>query len=224
MDELKTLILAMKEDNKNNFQKIESQLASIRSDIASLKTEVTDLAQSVNYLDNEVTAIRDETLPTLRQELKREINNLRKARLTAELYSRKANLLFHNIPEQPGEDTEIILRSFLKDFLKYDGHHRVIFANVHRLPSKTPDSAKSSPIIAKFVQMKDRNDILGMATNLKGTKQRFGISQHLPPEMQEERAKLLPIQREARQAGKKTQIKIQGIQVKLYVNNELYKQ
>ncbi len=221
--------MSMKQENQQNFMKMQqnfakitTQLETLQNEFTSMKTEVADLTYGVEHLDTEVTVIRDETIPDLRKKLQKEIDDLKKARLTAELYSKKSNLLFHGIAERPGEDTESVLRTFLADQVKYDNAHTITFANVHRLPSKN-QSDRPNPIIAKFHEMKNRNEILSKAKILKNSTQKFGISPHLPLEMQQARSQLLPIRQQAIQQGKRAFIKITGINVHLYIDNVLYK-
>ncbi|XP_072019657.1 uncharacterized protein [Amphiura filiformis] len=223
MEELRTMLVAMKLENHQNFAKITSQLDQFQKDFSSLKTDVTDLTLSVEHLDAEVSEIKDETIPDLRKQLQKEIDNLKKARITAELYSKKSNLLFYGIPESPLEDTEAVLRTFLTVHMNYERAQTVIFANVHRLPSKNLENTRPSPIIAKFLEMKIRNDILDKAKKLKKSPQKIGISPHLPAEMQTARAQLLPVKQQAIKDGKRAYIKTTGIEVKLYIDNELYR-
>ena len=223
MDELRMLLISMKEENKINFAKVTNQLDALQSEFASMKSEVEDLKQSVNFIVNEVNALRDETIPVLRQQLNQEIADLKKARVAAELYSKKSNLLFHGIEERVGEDTELVLRNFLTEHVKYDEAKNILFANVHRLPTKNTQGNRPNPIIAKFVQIKVRNEILSKASILKDSAQKFGISPHLPAVMQQARSKLVPIRQQAIKDGKRAVIKTTGIDVKLYINDELYK-
>ncbi len=160
--------MKLKQDMQQNFAKITTQLETLQNEFTSMKIEVADLTYGVEHLDTEVTVIRDETIPDLRKKLQKEIDDLKKARLTAELYSKKSNLLFHGIAERPGEDTESVLRTFLADQVKYDYAHTIAFANVHRLPSKN-HSDRPNPIIAKFHEMKNRNEILSKAKILKNS-------------------------------------------------------
>lgn len=70
------------------------------------------------------------------------------------MYSKKANLLFFNIPESKGENTEAELRKLISRSSAPDAES-IDFVNVHRLPTKYGER----PIIAKFVKMKDRESI-----------------------------------------------------------------
>ena len=162
-------------------------------------------------------------MPDLREELMSEIKNLSDQRIATELYSKRANLLFYGIPETKDEDSEVVIKGFIKKHLDIVPND-ILFANVHRLPTRTTSKdARPKPIIAKFVQMKDRELILSAAPRLRNSTMKFGISPHLPSCMQQARQKLLPIRREAIAAGKRAFIKTTGITVNLYIDNQLYK-
>jgi hypothetical protein len=222
MDELKSLLDTMRLENKQNFASISQQIQIITTEITELKTDVTDLKLSLDFVDNEVRVIKDETVPELRSKLMSEIEALRKQRLEAELYSKKSNLLIYGIQQRGDEDCESVIRNFLKVELKHERAETMLFANCHRLPSKRGNQAHPDPIIVKFIQMKDRDSVLRLAYRLKNSTSKFGISPHLPKEMQQRRQQLLPIKKQATAAGKKAVLKTVGTEVKLFIDNKLY--
>ena len=70
--------------------------------------------------------------------------------------------------------------------------------------------------------MKDRDLVLRLAPRLKNATAKFGISLHLPKEMQMKRQRVMPIKREAIENGKKAVIKTVGTDIKLFIDNKLY--
>ena len=74
----------------------------------------------------------------------------------------------------------------------------------------------------KFIKMKDHNRVQRLAPHLKHSTHKFGISPHIPKEMQLIRQKLLPLMRQAIATGKKAHIKTIGTEVKLFIDNKLY--
>ena len=208
---------------KQNHQSLSQQINDVKSELSEIRTEVADLKLSLEHVDNEVETIRDETIPTLRKDLMKEIKTLKDQRLEAELYSKKANLLFYGIEETHGEDCESTIRNFLKTELRHEQADTMLFVNTHRLPTRATNG-KPKPIIVKFVQMKDRDSVLGRAFNLRNSKtsKKFGISPHLPKEMQVQRQNLLPVKRQAIAAGKKAIIKTKGTLVQLFINDRIY--
>ncbi len=222
-NELKTLINMMRSENAQSFSTISQQIKDMKSELSELKTDMTDLKLSLNSVDGDVRELKESTIPDLRKEMMEEINALKKQRLAAELYSKRQNLLFYGIKESTGEDCERVMRKFLRDELKYDQADTILFANLHRLPTRSNPGhpTKVRPVIVKFVQMKDRDDVLRLAQRLKGTG--YGISQHLPVEMQNQRKMLLPIKRQAIAEGKRAYLKTTGTEVTLFIDNIKFK-
>ena len=221
MDELKQLLDIMRNENRQHFSGISQKIEAVKVELSELKSDVHDLRLSLDNVDAEVCVLRDTTVPDLRKDLEDEIKSLKQQRLAAELNSKKANLLFYGIHEHMGEDSEAVIRKFMKEELKHERDDSMIFANSHRLPTRS-NFGKPRPIIVKFVQMKDRDSVLKLAPRLKDSTYKYGISPHLPQEMQQQRQKLLPIKRQAMASGKTAFIKTSGTEVKLFIDNVLY--
>lgn len=224
MDEIRQILSSMRAENNSNFSSIDLKLSNINTELKDIKAEVRDLSLSVDSLDKDVMLIRDNKIPELKLELKKEIEQLKTQRLSAELYSKKTNLLFYGIKQQPDENCEKTIREFISKNLGLDAE-AMLLANVHRLPSRKVSSRdRPRPIITKFVLMKDRDAVLRAAPSLRHFKENYGISPHLPFEMQAIRQKLLPIRRSAISSGKTAFIKTSGTDVLLFIDNKLYKQ
>ena len=86
--------------------------------------------------------------------------------LSLEAYSRRENLKFENIPEnvESGEDTELVLHSFLERELGYVDAALVEIQRVHRLGRKK--EGKSLPILARFPRFKDCQSMLPLGPRL----------------------------------------------------------
>ena len=162
--------------------------------------------------------------PKWAQKIKEQLTRspaLEKARLEAELYSKKANLLFFNIPLASAaymEDTEAVLRDHLAT-IDFPGSVALQFVNVHRLPTKN-DSTRPDPIIAKFVTMKERNAVLNFKPS--GDK-KLSVAPHLPAAMQAARKRLVPIRNKKIAEGYAARIRVKGTEVHLLVNNAIFK-
>ena len=179
-------------------------------------------------LNHEVSEIKSKTVPNLEKELLAKITALEESKLATELYSKKNNLLFFNVPSDDGEDTEQVLRSFLTDELDIDNGESMLFMNVHRLPSRSKETTKPYPIIAKFVLMRDRNMILNKARTKFSTPgpnagKKYAVAPNLPTEMQTERKRLVAIRNKLTAEGKSAKIRITGTKVLLFVNNAVWK-
>ena len=70
--------------------------------------------------------------------------------------------------------------------------------------------------------LEDEFPCLRLAPRLKNATAKFGISPHLPKEMQMKRQQVMPIKREAIENGKKAVIKTVGTDIKLFIDNKLY--
>ncbi len=159
---------------------MESQF-DINDMLKDVISDVHHLKGAVSVADEDLKGLKNSVIPTLEKELRAKFTSLEKAKLETELYSKKANLLFFNIPNTngAGEDTEATLISHLSSG-GFQGLEDMIFANVHRLLTKAAVTGKLDPIIAKFVRMKDRNHVL----NFKPTNgKNLSVVLHLPASM-----------------------------------------
>lgn len=198
---------------------LSSQLSTLKVEINEVKVNLAEQERGLQHMDTEVVELKEDIIPNIKTELQNSIDKLDEARLATELYSKKSNLLFFNIPSSPAEDTEQVLRNTLaKSTLPQV--KEIVFMNVHRLPSKQKVPGTYPPIIAKFVRMKDREAVLqtiSKATIILGTK-RVGVAPHLPAPMQAERKRLVPIRNKMKSEGKDAKIKVTGVKIQLMVN------
>ena len=154
--EIHTLKVQVSElQSKNNH--LEESLNFAHSEIDNLKNRLEDLEETISYHQQDVRSLHEEM-------------KLEKARgVKLESHSRRNNLRFFNIPEQPGNenyhDTERVLREFLENNLSvgHDLATTISIDRAHRTPAtKPPNTAKPRPIIAKFCFFKeketDKND------------------------------------------------------------------
>jgi len=199
------------------FNGLSQRLSSMEESIRAVAADVNHLKSGMNILESNLETVKTETIPALKKELESRIKDLEKARLESELYSKKNNLLFFDIPHQQEEDTEKALLTHLHT-IGIPDLDTSMFAVVHRLPPKQ-NSNKPHPIIAKFNKIKERNRILNHKPP-HGTK--FAVAPHLPALMQEKRRNLVPIRNQLKREGKNAKIRVRGTEVQLLVNNEIY--
>lgn len=126
------------------------------------------------------------------------------------------NLIFHGIAETNNENCEVRLKEFIAK--KLDIRHTGEFHRVHRMGRSV--HGKRRPIIAKFVQFKERELVWKAAfTLLKGEQNRnYGINEQFPREINEKRKLLYPYYKSAKRQQKRAQL----IQDKLYIDGELF--
>ncbi|XP_021350871.1 uncharacterized protein LOC110448770 [Mizuhopecten yessoensis] len=113
--------------------------------------------------------------------------------------SMKDNLVFSGLYEEPNENTEAKLRSFLHEQLGID---KVELGNTHRFGKHV--RGRPRPIVARFLYNHDRANVLNNARHLKGTQ--YYINEQFPTEIEEKRRKLYPKMKELRQQGKRVKL------------------
>ena len=200
------------------FDGLARRLSSMENLITSVVDDVAHLKSGMNILESNINSVKNVTIPELKSELEDRIKDLEKARLEAEIYTKKNNLLFFNIPQQYGENTEETLLNHLQTVGVPDLENNNLFAVVHRLPPRQAKADHPHPIIAKFHKLKDRNRILSYKPPA-GVK--YAVAPHLPAQMQEKRRSLIPIRNQLVRDGKNAKIRVTGTQVLLMVNNQV---
>ena len=143
---------------------------------------------------------------------KEQIRHLQESLLDLRCRSMKYNLIFSGLPFHPNENCEENLRGFL--FHELGIPFRVEIAAVHRFGK--PGLGGVRPIVARFLYRKELDWVLKNAYKLKGKP--FGINEQFPMEIEQERKKLYPIMKKAKQEGKKVQL----VRDNLFINNQLF--
>lgn len=129
------------------------------------------------------------------------------------------NLVFAGIPEQAEEDPEATVTAFIKNQLKLPAEtvSKISFHRVHRLGGKRPDSSRPRPIVAKFANFKQKEQVKSRGRELRGTD--FSVNDQFPKEILERRKVLFSIRRKFIDKGSRAVIAVD----KLFVNNQLYR-
>lgn len=120
------------------------------------------------------------------------------------------NLIFEGIVETQEENTEEVLREFLKSEMGITEEPQ--FQRVYRL-GKRVQAGRHRPIIAKFVLFKEREKVRKAAPS-KLVGKPFGINEQFPKEINDRRKLLYPHYKQAKRLGKKAVL----IADKLFVN------
>jgi len=139
--------------------------------------------------------------------LEKERNLLKDEVTYLQSQSMRSNLLFSNIPEvAPGvnEDAEAVVKVFLVEKMKVakDAVYQMVMERVHRIGPK--QHGRCRKIVAKFLQFKDKEFVRKQWKTLEGTP--FYVSEQFPREVVEQRKRLVPKLRAARQEGKQAWI------------------
>ena len=155
---LKESLNANNEDKQKTSERLEKFEEKTNSGLAALEKENNKLSALVKEIENK--------------------------NLYLEAYSRRENVKFENIPEEdPKEDTEMVLRSFLERELGFSDAANIEIQRVHRLGKKKEE--KPRPILARFLRYKDCEKLYSLGHRLRGTD--FKIYQDLPFEIVERR-------------------------------------
>ena len=184
-------------DLRKSFDKLEGRIQTLEDAYKTTKQDVEGLKESLNA-NNEDKQKTSERLGKFEEKtnsglaaLEKENNKLsalvkeiENKNLYLEAYSRRENVKFENIPEEdPKEDTEMVLRSFLERELGFSDAANIEIQRVHRLEKKKEE--KPRPILARFLRYKDCEKLYSLGHRLRGTD--FKMYQDLPFEIVERR-------------------------------------
>jgi hypothetical protein len=103
-------VTTMAGNMNSQFKVLDSHFREIKDDVKQIKSDIIDLNKGLSSLNEDVEVIQNNTIPELAKDLKDKISALEQSRLEMELYSRKNNLLFFNIPSTTEENTEQVIR------------------------------------------------------------------------------------------------------------------
>ena len=194
------------ENLERRTEKLEVFQATAKKDIDDLKSSLNfsgeDLKEKVDAFQKVDTLITD--LSTKAKTNEDMINEIYTKNLYLEAYSRRENIKFMNIPEEPttasnagSEDTEKIVREFLERELGFADAHNVEIQRVHRVGKSK--EGKPRPILARFLRYKDVQQIFSLGRRLKDTD--FQIFQDLPTEIINRRKRQMETFKEAKKRG-----------------------
>lgn len=241
---------------ENGFSKIDNDIGALKnelkSEIHAIKSELSEATKSLNAAWTEVQdlkqkneALQEQCDSTLKENnnLKEEISLLKKRVIQQEDYSRRENLRFYNIPENPGESKEECSRKVM-DVLGALGAtpDDIMFHAIHRTgkPNTTATSNSAAnndastelregasrpprprPILVRFVSRMDSEWVWENRKELSNSS-RFSsvfIDKDLSVESAKERGKLRAAYRKAKELNI-AQVHIRG--KKLTVNSTSY--
>lgn len=201
LDQVKEL-LKMQESTIKSFltalmDSTNTRIDNLIKEVESLKTSLEMTQANLDDLKTVNNKPRLESLETRIDELTDKADDL-------ENRSRRNNLCFEGISEdnqgnESWEQSEEKIKKFISTRLKIEADNMVI-ERAHRVGKKRSTSDKPRPIVAKFLNFKDRDMVLNERRKLKGSKQ--VIREDFSERVLEKRKNLLPKLYEARQQGK----------------------
>ena len=168
---------------------VKRDIQELQSETKTLKTTVKDIEASLAFKEAEVDTLR------------KEIKELKDIQLYKEVYNKRENLWFLDVPEVADENTSDVLHRVLEDELQTENASQIEFQRVHRLGKKTDGS--TWPIIARFLRFPDHERIFQKAMELKNESDvRVKVYTDFPKEIQDRRKKQWPKLKRAREDGK----------------------
>ena len=193
IDNLATDLTAVK-NNMQLIMKTREELEEVKTtantahDIAEeCKNDVAQMTAHIRTLEKQLNEVKLES-----KSAKAKAEKLQEEHSKLDTYVRRDNLIFKNIPVSKEENTELVLRKFLKE-LKIDNADTMQFVRVHRMKG---NDKHPGPIICRFECFGDRMKVWGQKTELKESK--IQIQEDFHPDIVEKRRTLYPIMKEAR--------------------------
>ena len=182
-------------------------LADINQKISSIEATLEDavaLQSEVANIKKETSKLKNETLPGLVAHLNKTVTQLALRDIDLNMHRRKWSVIFQGVSGNANEESDITRRSILavaKNKLKLKDTRDAPLredqlAACHRL-----QSASDSAIIARFVDLKQRDRWLSHAKNLAGSN--ISMSVDVPPCLRKAKKELMALRKELAPAEKK---------------------
>lgn len=201
IDEVLHFLKSEKVQRKLDYDTLQRENNTLKLQLKECEGTVAKLNATVSTLENKIDSLQ--------------------------IYSMRSNLVFHNIPEEEGEDCYAQAVTFMHHHLKIQenllfsaanplGEIRVDVAHRVGLKGERPRS-----LIVKFLSHRGRDLALSHAKNLKKTP--FAISEHFPANVRERRTAQIPLLMEKRDEAKKTHTKtsVKLVGDKLLINSKV---
>lgn len=230
-------------DLQRDIAKVLEKLDGIGEEVRSINHRMQDIERSVEFNSSKISEL-ERDIPKTRTELQQELKKMEEKIIYMEIYNRKSNLLFYGVEQSQGEVVVEKLR-WVFGYLGVEKERagKIMLANAHRLPSRNPPeraegagekrNTQPAPIIAKFISMSDRDDVISCFETKQRQRARetpdpsapalprITVRTDLPPGMKEKRGVLA---REAYKLRKEkhlaTRIKVKGVKVVLEVKEK----
>jgi len=170
------------------FDKIEKSITNIYQD--KEETHHHEIADRMTLLENYA------------QNIETEKKQIREDHLKMQTHTMKYNLIFGGIEQTAldyEEDTEAVLKEFIKTELEIPDADQINFQNVHRLRKR--NDGKPRNIIARFTHYKDHERVRKVVPEKLKEKTRYTVNQQYPTEIINRRQNLYPKMKELQRRG-----------------------
>ena len=172
----------IKEEVTNKLDDLErkiNEITLLHTKVNKCEAKVSELEDSITFNGNVIKDLTDEIIPSLENKFMDITKAVCHKILEIEVHRRKWSLIIIGLDGVVNEgelDTRRKLRKFGSEQMKLTNVSQQQMSACHRLSQK-----ENAPIIAKFVDLDDRNEWLSNAKNLKGSKMNVSISPDIPP-------------------------------------------
>lgn len=236
LDEVLTAVKALTE----RIGSLEAKFVSFESKFRKINEKIEEQDRKIAELEKETNNKAD--YAELDGLLAR-IDRLEKEAVERESYSKRMNLLVHGLEEKEGNvwenkrETQEIFNNFVKQGLKMDPNS-IPLVDIHRLPQHPVvrhGLKVTRPIIIKLANAMDKQKVMKNLKNLKSyneslnqrlensharKKKQVFVTEHLPQAYYQQKKKLMPKFRQAREAGEQTRWGIVNGCYCLFINGE----
>ena len=183
---------------EESLETTNSNLSSVQSRLSELEKSMTKQPKSSAHIDKKIADIEEKEKTLLWRAIDQEAR------------SRRNNLVFHGI----GEDNEENCEKKLLEFLKHKLHisEPVVIQRAHRQGKPVGKNSvgsranKPRPLIALFLDFKQRETVRKAARQHLKPPTHFGVSEDLPVEIRKARQSLSAQLKELRERGKRVTV------------------
>ena len=209
----------------NNFKKLRDEMEifkqDLKAEVQALRSTVSELEMAAQMSSSKIESLEASNkslslslasqvkeIDTLRAELKKQKEKV----LHMEVYSRRENLIFRNIPESPSENCRELIFDIMTKEMDIETSQMRCHA-VHRMGK--PIQGRPRPIIVRFVCREDKEVVFRKRNLLKESIHipDAYITLDYPSEIQDKRAVLIKAMLKAQANG--TQAKVIGRTLKI---------
>lgn len=209
-DDIKVMLEVQQKAYKDSM---EYMLSDVTSRLRQLEVRNAELIHSLEFTQQELDTLKNEN-KTLKEEithLKEErdkqgelevkLNNLNRRIDYQEDYSRRNNLRFDGLPEQPNETWEVTQEKIQRLLREKFDLGMVQLERAHRVgPKPDPERNRPRTIIARFAKFDDRQQALRNSAKLRNTN--IYINEDLCESSMQARRAQIPDLRRAKAEGK----------------------
>ena len=215
--ELKELLLAIKDDIKEEIQVISKKSDDIIAQLQHISTRVDELEIKHNSLEKKYDSLDKKIDDNIHKfqpktaKIEAQIRDLSNKLAALDALNRRTNLLIDGLKYEANENCDKKLRDLFRDQLKISAADNILIEKCHRIGGKKPQS-----ILCSFASYKDRQMVWSEKNKLKGSTITF--REDFSPEISERRKILYPFMMKARDSGHFATLKND----KLKVDDALY--